>query len=270
MSRTTVYGWAGGSSGPVTIVLHGGGPGCHSMSDFTGVMGLLPFRRWLWIDLPGYGNCAAVGGGTEFDASVRAVAALLDRLGLPQVDVLAQSLGGTVALQLAAVRPDLIRRIALIGSQPTAHPGGAADFIADPSLGARTREKYYGGDGPSVAKMQDLLATLEWYDGSTIPESTVQARYRSSITPIALAAATDATQRVVPNDIGAVLDSIEAPTLVLWGRHDPFAGPDYAAALAAALPRGDLVVLGRTAHHPQAERPQAVAAVVDAYLTDRS
>ncbi|MGW9425668.1 alpha/beta fold hydrolase, partial [Streptomyces koyangensis] len=61
-----------------------------------------------------------------------------------------------------------------------------------------------------------------------------------------------------------------APTLVLWGRHDPFAGPDYAAALADALPRGDLAVVGRTAHHPQAERPAAVAALADAFLSDRS
>ncbi|MER6409192.1 alpha/beta hydrolase, partial [Streptomyces viridosporus] len=71
-------------------------------------------------------------------------------------------------------------------------------------------------------------------------------------------------------DLGPALGTVRAPTLVLWGRHDPFAGPDYAAALADALPRGDLAVIGRTSHHPQAERPATVAALADAFLTDRS
>jgi pimeloyl-ACP methyl ester carboxylesterase len=265
-SSTLVYGWTGNADGPVTVVLHGGGPGCHSLSDFADVMNLLPARRWLWIDLPGYGASPAL----DFRSTIRAVAALLDRSGLGPVDVLAQSLGGTIALQLAAERPDLIRRIALIGSQPTARFGGGNPPQRDPELGARARQKYYGGTGPSVAKMRELLAELEWYDGSAVPEATVSARYRASVTPVALAAATDPTARVIPDDLGAVLREVTVPTLVLWGRHDPFAGPDYAAELAATLPRGDLIVLGRTAHHPQAERPPAVAFLVDAYLNKRS
>jgi pimeloyl-ACP methyl ester carboxylesterase len=265
-SSTLVHGWRGIADGPVTMVLHGGGPGCHSLSDFADVMELLPARRWLWIDLPGYGASPAL----DFGATVRAVAALLERFELSRVDVLAQSLGGTIALQLAVERPDLIRRIALIGSQPTARLGGRDAPQRDPEVGARARQKYYGGTGPSVAKMRELLAELEWYDGSAVPEATVLARYRASLTPVAFAAATDPTARVVPDDLGAVLGEVTAPTLVLWGRHDPFAGPDYAAELAAALPRGDLIVLGRTAHHPQAERPPAVAFLVDAYLKERS
>jgi pimeloyl-ACP methyl ester carboxylesterase len=253
------------AAGPA--VLHGGGPGCHSLSDFADVMALLPARPWLWIDLPGYGASPAL----DFGSTVRAVATLLDRFELRHVDVLAQSLGGTIALRLAVERPDLIRRIALIGSQPTARLGARADGLArDAELGARARQKYYGGTGPSVAKMRNLMAELEWYDGSAVPEATVLARYRASVTPVALAAATDPSARVVPDDLGAVLGEVTAPTLVLWGRHDPFAGPDYAAELTAALPRGDLIVLGRTAHHPQAERPPAVAFLVDAYLKERN
>jgi pimeloyl-ACP methyl ester carboxylesterase len=265
-SSTLVHGWTGNPDGPVTVVLHGGGPGCHSLSDFVDVMALLPARRWFWIDLPGYGTSPAL----DFGSTIRAVATLLDRFGLSRVDVLAQSLGGTIALQLAVERPDLIRRIALIGSQPTARLGGADSLARDPGLGARARQKYYGGSGPSVDKMRGLLAELEWHDGSAVPEATVLTRYRASVTPVALAAATDPTARVVPDDIGTVLGEVTAPTLVLWGRHDPFAGPDYAAELAATLPRGDLIVLGRTAHHPQAERPPAVAFLVDAYLKERS
>ncbi|WP_069816777.1 alpha/beta fold hydrolase [Streptomyces sp. TP-A0874] len=263
------HGWAGAADGPVTVVLHGGGPGCHATSDFGAVLTLRPERRWLWVDLPGYGASGTEPSAARLSPSAAAgvLAALLERVAPARVDVLAQSYGGLVALRLAADRPERIGRIVLIGSQPTPAPGGAGPLSTDPGLGARVRAEYYGGDGPGPAKMRALMAASEWYDTARIPESTALARYRASVTPGALATA---GLPAPAEDLGQALGAVKAPTLVLWGRHDPFAGPDYAAALADALPRGDLAVVGRTSHHPQAERPAAVAALADAFLTHRS
>lgn len=263
------HGWAGAQDGPVTVLLHGGGPGCHAQSDFAALLALRPARRWLWVDLPRYGGSGlSPDGGPQFTGHARVLGALLDRLGLSQVDVLAQSLGGAVALRLAADAPRRVGRIVLIGSQPSPAPGGVTGLRTDPDLGTRVRAGYYGGTGPSLAKMRALIAALEWHDPDAVPDATVRARFAASTTPVALAVATDPATRGAPEDLSGVLARVSAPTLVLWGRHDPFAGPDYAAALADALPRGDLAVLGRTAHHPQAERPDAVAALVDAFLPD--
>ncbi|MER6112016.1 alpha/beta fold hydrolase [Streptomyces hirsutus] len=263
------HGWAGADRGPVTVVLHGGGPGCHATSDFAAVMALRPERRWLWVDLPGYGASATgqPASRRSVTAAADGLAALLERVGPERVDVLAQSYGGTVALKLAADRPERLGRIVLIGSQPTPTPGGAGPLRTDPGLAVRARAEYYGGDGPSPAKTRALLAGLEWYDATRIPEPTVLARFRAGTTAGALATA---TLPAPAEDLGHALGAVQAPTLVLWGRHDPFAGPAYAAALADALPRGDLAVIGRTSHHPQAERPATVAALADAFLTDRS
>jgi 2-hydroxy-6-oxonona-2,4-dienedioate hydrolase len=251
VTEPLAHGFVGAGAGPVTVVLHGGGPGCHARSDFAGVMTLRPDRRFLWVDLPGYGGSPA--DAPSIGGAARALDELLTHLGLTGVEVLAQSLGGTVALRLAADRPDRIGRIVLIGSQPV--PGGM------PGLGSRVRAQYYGREGPTPEKMRALLAELEWHDATRIPDATVQARYAASMRVVAAAPA---------EDLGPVLAAVEVPTLVVWGRHDPFAGPDYAAALADALPRGDLAVVGRTAHHPQAERPETVAALADAHFTQRS
>jgi pimeloyl-ACP methyl ester carboxylesterase len=255
------HAWAGTAAGPVAVVLHGGGPGCHAASDFAGVMQRCPERRWLCVDLPGYGSSPASPDPAQprITAAAGALAALLDRVAPGPVDVLAQSFGGTVALRLAAERPERIGRIVLIGSQPV--PGGTS------GLGARVRGEYYGGDGPSPDKMRALLTELEWYDATRVPEATVRARYAASTTPVAL---TTATTPAPAEDLGPVLGAVDPSTLVVWGRHDPFATPDYAAALADALPRGDLAVVGRTAHHPQAERPGTVAALAKAHFTQRS
>src|SRR5690606_39111545 len=92
--------------------------------------------------------------------AARALGELFARLGCGPVDVLAQSLGGTVALHLAAERPELLRRLVVIGSQPTPAPAGRVDVRRDPGLGGRARAQYYGGTGPSPGKMRELLTEL--------------------------------------------------------------------------------------------------------------
>lgn len=262
------HGWVGSSAGPVTLVLHGGGPGCHSASDFAAVLARRPERRWLCVDLPGYGRSPRPASPSPEPLAYAADAlhALLGRLEVENINVLAQSLGGSVTLRLAAEHTGMFRRLVVIGSQPTAEPDGRAGLPRDPDLGARARAGYYGGDGPSFEKMRSLMAELEWYDHDLVPESTVQNRHHSGTTHTALANAAG----LPAEDLGAHLGSVPTPTLVVWGRHDPFAGPEYAAALADALPRGDLAVVGRTAHHPQSERPDAVAALAEAFFTHRS
>ncbi|GAA3733190.1 pimeloyl-ACP methyl ester carboxylesterase [Spinactinospora alkalitolerans] len=254
------YQTMGAPGGPTTVGLHGGGPGCHAAADLAGIIARLPERRWLLVDLPGYGRSDTLPAHCSvFRGRARLLGGLLDALELNEADIVAPSLGGSVALALAAERPAAVRRITLIGSQPIPAPSGTrADF----ELGARARDRYYGGTGPSTQKMRRLLADLEWYEASAIPEENVRARYEASVTPTALAAA-----GVAPEDLTDEVSRVCAPTLVLWGRHDPFADAVYADALAAGLPRGDLVVLGRSAHHPQAERPTETAGLVSAFLS---
>ncbi|GLZ47736.1 4,5-9,10-diseco-3-hydroxy-5,9,17-trioxoandrosta-1(10),2-diene-4-oate hydrolase [Actinomycetospora sp. NBRC 106375] len=254
------HGRRGAVGGPVTVVLHGGGPGCHAASDFAAVMDARPGRSWLWADLPGYGLSPAASG-PRLGAAARALVDLLDGLGIERADVLAQSYGGSVTLLAASGAPDRFRRLVLVGSTPTPAPGGVPDLL-DPELGARLRAAYAGDGRPSAGRMRELIGQAEWHDRSRVPDALVDARFRSDQS----AAGAPGT----PEDLGDRLAHVTAPVDLVWGRHDPFAGPAYAAALADALPRADLTVLHATAHHPQSERPDAVAAIVDAHLRSSS
>ncbi|MEJ2864025.1 alpha/beta fold hydrolase [Actinomycetospora flava] len=255
------HGRRGAVGGPVTVVLHGGGPGCHAASDFGAVMDARPERSWLWADLPGYGASPATGG-PRLATAARALTGLLDALGLDRVDVLAQSYGGSVALLAASETPGRFGRLVLIGSTPTPAPGGVRDLPVDAGLGPRLRQVYAGDGHPDAVRMRALMAGVEWHDGTRVPDALVEARFRAD------RRAEGATG--APEDLAAHLDAVDAPVHLVWGRHDPFAGPAYAAALADALPRADLTVLHGTAHHPQSERPDAVAALVDTHLGSRS
>lgn len=72
----------------------------------------------------------------------QAAAAFIDKLGLPQVDLLGWSLGGAVCQQLALNRPGLIRRLILAGTGP----GGVADAPRAPDKVWQVAGKPVNGD----------------------------------------------------------------------------------------------------------------------------
>ena len=252
--------------GRPTLLLHGGGPGCTSCSDFAEVTDwLVVGRELLLVDLPQFGHADAPHiDGPVLSFHAARLADLLDSLELADVDVVAQSLGGGVALCLAAERPELIRRIVATGSQPV--PFARAD---DPriGLGVWVRQRYYGGDGPSLAKMRELIGTLEWHDASAVPQHLVGRRHAASMLRGPYMFGLDHQGRGEAQDLSAVLPDVAADVLLIWGEHDPFADPGYAHDLARRLPHAQVRVVANAAHHPQSEYPQLYAGLVGEFLS---
>ncbi|MGH2499921.1 MAG: alpha/beta fold hydrolase, partial [Candidatus Limnocylindria bacterium] len=84
-------------------------------------------RRAFAVDLPGFGESAAVRGARYFDAArpfyATFVGEVIDALGLPRVHLVGHSLGGAVAFMGAAARPDRVRSLTLVA------PAGLGDAI---------------------------------------------------------------------------------------------------------------------------------------------
>lgn len=251
-----------------TIFLHGGGPGCTGWSDFGPV---LPWfaatRRCLLVDLLQYGKsekCRIDGPMWDFHAAT--LVALMDALDIDRADFVCNSWGGCIALCLAATYPDRARMLVVTGSMPVFY-GPLAPLPEGGRRGRNARDRYYGGEGPTLEKMRDLIARLEWYDPTKLPEATVELRYRQSLDEgeRALAAMSD-QPRGEWQDLTGELGRITAPVLFLWGMQDAFLTPDYPLMLARMVPRGNLYVMDRAAHHLQEERPRDYHRVVEAFL----
>jgi len=85
-------------------------------------------------DLPGFGESDPAPSAT-FEDAARAVLDLASDLRLRQVDVLGVGFGAAVALQLAANRPELVRRLVLVGTPPI----DRAPSVKQPSLVIRLK-----------------------------------------------------------------------------------------------------------------------------------
>jgi len=163
------------------------------------------------------------------------------------------SFGGSLALEIAAIAPERLLGIWLMGCNPGPH--------ADPE-GARRRSEQVTAGG--FAAMVDEAAKAIVASGG--PQA---AAARDTFRRMALRTGPDLYLRQNAALIGRAdrrsdLAAIAVPTLLLWGREDVFCGVQHAEAIAAALPKPRLVILEGCGHLPSLERPdETIAAARD-------
>lgn len=263
------YAGPAGSTKPVAVFLHGGGPGCSSWTDFGCVAKLFAAdRRCVFVDLVQYGKSSKpVIKGPRWSWLAASMVSLFNALALNEpVDIVCNSWGGTIAIALASEYPDRVRSMVITGSMPVFY-GPLAPLPDGARRGRNVRDAYFGGEGPTFDKMRRLMAELEWYDASLIPDATVQRRYEQSLDreEMSLAAHSD-DLRGEWQDLENHLRTIACPTLFAWGMYDAFLTPDYPLMLARMVPRGQLYIMDHASHHLQEERPADYHAMVSAFL----
>jgi len=117
------------------IFLHGIGGGAQSFnSQLASSSGLLNCRRIAW-NMPGYGASVADPWPPTFESLSATLAEFIDSLGLAQVHLVGQSIGGMVALEHAVRRADQVATITVIASTP--HFGGGDETFKLEFLKAR-------------------------------------------------------------------------------------------------------------------------------------
>jgi 3-oxoadipate enol-lactonase len=186
--------------------------------------------------------------------------AVLDELGLDAVHVVAQSVGGDVALRLAARRPAAVRSLVLLGSSARAEPPENVEAFT-PIAEAVAQQGFTG---------ETLETTMAIMFGASIREDPARAdvvafwRARIAALPKALAPAIRGTiQRASVVDL---LPQIQAPALVVSGTEDVARPPAWADEVVADLPNAELWRLEGVGHSPTLEVPGIVEPAVLAFL----
>lgn len=102
--------------GEPTLILHGFTGSAASMDHVA--RGLAARRLTIRLDLVGHGGSSAPHDLAHYsmESCVAQVAAALDALGHPSVDVIGYSMGGRVALALAVAQPERVRSLLLVGA----------------------------------------------------------------------------------------------------------------------------------------------------------
>lgn len=266
-TATALINYYESGSGEPFVLLHGGGPGASGWSNFRN--NLPDFDRDFRVvlpDLPGFGDSRlTVDSGASYlvEAST-AIAAFIDQLGLGAVNLLGNSLGGTVATRLAIDHPQLVRRLVLMGAAGMR----SSLFTPSPMEGVKQLMSYY--PDPTYDRMRTLVRTFVYDDSDPVYDEIAKSRYESSMVPERVTGYRRVSNPQFPANVLSRDDlaGVTCPTLLIWGRDDRFVGVDDALSYLAGIPDARLMLLPKCGHWVQAERPAAFAAHLNAFLKE--
>ena len=252
--------------GPVLLCIHGGAPGAFGWGNFgQNIEDLSKSFRTLIVDLPGYGlSDKPTVTGSRYGFYAKTFAAMLDALDIEKAHILGMATGGGAAMLLAIDKPEVVDRLVLVSSA-----GGLPIFTPSPSEGQKVISQYYGGDGPSLAKMRSYLEMM-MYDRTAITDEVVRERYEASIQPEFMVQAPEGRGPERPAAVETIwkdLDRIEARTLVIWGRDNRVQGYDNALFMLNRIPNVEIHIYGKTGLWVPFERAKEFCAQVTSFLS---
>jgi 3-oxoadipate enol-lactonase len=182
------------------------------------------------------------------------VLGLLDHLGVERASLAGVSLGGMTAMHVASTAPERVERLVLCCT---------AARIGTPEM------------------WEERIRTVRESGTAALAEATMQRWFTPAANPATVArfaAVLSATRdkgyaaccaAIRDMDLGEQLASIQAPTLVIAGRHDGSTPPEQGEQIAARIPGARLLIVEHGAHMSNVERAGEVTPAMLEHLGGR-
>jgi pimeloyl-ACP methyl ester carboxylesterase len=271
------YREAGPPNAPTILLLHGFPTASH---QFTRLIDALGSRyRLIAPDYPGFGHSdapepASVGGPFEytFDRLAETIEGFCEQLGLDRFVMYMFDFGAPVGFRLATRHPEWIG--GLVVQNANAYEAGLSPMAQ--ALVAARRE-----DGEAEAKIRQILtpsAIRDQYlhgagdpeaiapDGWTLDHHFLEPPDRQQI-QVDLAFDYHTNVELYPR-WQSWLREHRPPTLVVWGRNDPFFVEAGALAYAGDVPDAEVHLLD-TGHFALEDRLQEIAPLIASFVDRR-
>jgi pimeloyl-ACP methyl ester carboxylesterase len=265
------------------VYVHGLGG---SSQNFTDVAGLLADRfDGQAVDLPGFGY-SDPSPRYSIPAFAATLIGYLEHADRGPVHLVGNSLGGSIVVRVAALRPDLVRTLTLISpAMPFLDPRRTAHgpFLPLLALPRADRIFAWGMARLSVEEMTEQV--LEACFGDTRKASAqrraeaaeeIKLRYTVSHYPNAYlrtlrGLVSSFLRAYLPgrNSLWRLATEITAPTLVIGGLTDKLVDPRVPAQVARAIPDSRLLILPGVGHVAQMEVPRLVARAIVGMLDEK-
>ena len=243
-----VHFWSGGTGFPI-LMLHGVGPGTSIQGNFGPVLEPMAAHcRIVAMDLIGFGASGRKPASPYFDVDlwVRQAEAMLALLPAGPVGIAGHSMGGAIALKLAARHTRIVKVL-------TSSSVGTNYQLPD------ALDRFWGARAEKAELKAAMLRMVG--DPAAVTDAIIEDRYNllsGGDYPKYFAEMFAAPrQRYLDQGIlsDAELAAIRADVVMLHGRADQPCPPELTTlALAARLPRADVHLLGGCGHNLPRER----------------
>lgn len=249
--------------GPPVVLLHGIG---RTLDDFTALHAALARDHLvLAVDLPGHGGSAPLDGPHTLPALAAAVARFLDAAGVTgPAHLVGNSLGGAVAMRLAADVPQRVASLALLNSAGF----GREVTVALRLLAVRPLARLLLRPDPRIIRRTERAI---FFDPAYVTDERIALALAVAGQPHAARVMLELVRDlgtwrgVRPQWRADLLDAVAAlglPTLLVWGERDLVLPAAHLAYARTRLPDARSHLFRDTGHMPQIERTDEVEALL--------
>lgn len=266
-----VFAWAIGKGKPI-LAIHGFP--CSSY-DWRHIAGLMPHRRFVALDLPGFGlSDKSAGRDYSLVAQATVVERVAEEMGVHECDLIAHDMGDSVAAELLARANESrlglkLRRVVLLNGSvfmELADPTSAQKFflrmpprrlrLPVPVRAFRRQVRnLFSDEHPAEAEDLEMLEILLRHEGG------------HRMVPVTIKYMTERRLRAERWTSGLV--DWPGPLSIIWGDADPVSVPAVADRLLQLRPKTIAVRLANVGHWPQLEAPALVASELQRLLDPR-
>jgi pimeloyl-ACP methyl ester carboxylesterase len=256
-----------------TVLVHGGVGNTIEWADLASKLGtplVIP-------DRPGFGLSYPTDyRRLDFRAdAARWLLELTDGLGVDQIDLVGNSMGGFFAIAFATAHPDRVRRLVLSGSAGGLFPkpGLFLQLWATPGIGTLI----------SRIQFRDTETLRRRAFGSYVvhPERVPADLLDVALLGINLPGTADTNQAIMQAvatirgwrpqlRLDDALAALAVPTLFVCGEHDSLCPPEIARELTTRMPDAHITVIPDAGHIPHLDQPEAVATALNQFLEQTS
>jgi len=253
------------------LLIHGGGYDNAAIS-WSKVFGPLSSDRMVIApDLPGFGYTEGIPVTGAVDDLADLAITVARSYGLHRLVVAGISMGGDIALHVAMRHPDVVAGLVLVapGGLTARLRNGATQFVA--WLASRLPDPILYGLGRLAGRFGASYLSRMVHDPTTV-DAEVRAEFaRETRRPgsgVGYGRYNQATLGPgrMRNNLLPEVSRITAPALFLHGEDDPLVDPAGSVAAVAAMPRAELVLVGRCGHWLPIEVPEIFTSEVTAFL----
>jgi pimeloyl-ACP methyl ester carboxylesterase len=251
----------GNPRGIPVVLIHGANGSLHVWEGWARALG--DQARLISVDLPGHGLTGAWPRGKyTIEAYADFIEALAENLKLDRFVLVGHSLGGGVAWYFAATRPHRVSQLILVDAAGYPADGGGLRW---PTRLARL--PLVGDIGiyfkPEIWVRETLLEA--YADRSMVTNERVKRTAELQRFPGNREATLERARTQGPLD-PTPLKRLDVPTLILWGRKDPWLPVADAVHFQHDIKGARLTIFENLGHDPMEEDPKASAALVSNFL----
>ncbi|MFD0668248.1 alpha/beta fold hydrolase [Ramlibacter sp. MAHUQ-53] len=229
-------------AGPTVLLLHGEAGGHLAFAPQVESLAMAGYRAVAW-DMPGYGQSPPIEP-YAFKGLAQRCVALVEALQAGPVALIGHGMGGMVAQEVVARRPELVGRLVLCGTRAALDEADRAGFVA-----RRTALLDEGRDMAGLAEVQ----VPQWIGHAAMPEGVRLAQHAMGM--VHASTYRRALQAMAAFDRRDGLARIHVPTLLLAGEHDREVPPAVMRDMARRIPGSTFLEMRGIGHLQNLEAP---------------